>query len=583
MLHPTTNLTAQQVRALFPTPKDAARYLKKQVLREAGKSRRNVRDFFSFVMREETTRDRINCLPFQIVAYKFVEHYKRCVIRMPVGTSKTFTMSALSMYLTGVSNTTRGVIISASQDQAKKPVGMCRDYIDSSAELRLAFPELRQSPRESDPWTQTKLVVNRPPGIRDPSLSAVGYHGKLPGSRLSWILVDDILTEENTSTAEQRDAVAKWFSSTVLTRRDVKGARIVVTNTPWHPDDLTYRLEKAGWPTLTIDIEGNIYFSNADDFDCDDIRVSDQMLDEDGELLPTLKPEEIAHRLTAHDHPKYCPELQHLPEEERVHAMSEWRDVDDRVPLWPERYGREEIDALKKEYALAMHEYYQAYMCRCRDDEAARVKVEWIDRCKAKAREQSIFTFTSKWDKGGAFTGVDLGVGRNKKNDRTSIFTFAVLDDGMKRLLRLDSGRWAGKTIIDLIIEHHEAYNSITRVETNAAQDYLRQWALEQNKTLPVRGMPTGKNKHHKQHGVESIFVEIENGTWLIPNMPDGTVVEAVQRWIDAMLYYDAKKHTGDELMSAWLAREQARDSGFLRTKGRRKSDGPLGGIIGSR
>ena len=103
------------------------------------------------------------------------------------------------------------------------------------------------------------------------------------------------------------------------------------------------------------------------------------------------------------------------------------------------------------------------------------------------------------------------------------------------------------------------------------------------NKSLPVRGMPTGKNKHHKQHGVESIFIEIENTTWLIPNMPDGSVVEEVQRLIDSMLYYDPKKHQGDELMSMWLAREQARDMGLLRRKPGDRPKGPLGAIIGGR
>lgn len=582
MMTNCNTITEDDLRAMFPDAHSAANYLKKQVLRNAGMARTNVRDYFSFVMREETTRERITALPFQQVLYKFADYYQRCVIRMPVGTSKTFTMSGLSMFLLGKNNTTRGAIISASQDQAKKPVGMCRDYIDSSAELRLVFPHLRQSPRESDPWTQSKLVVDRPPGIRDPSLTAVGYHGKLPGSRLNWILVDDILTEENTSTPEQRDAVAKWFSSTVLTRRDVKGAKIVVTNTPWHPEDLTYRLEKAGWPALTVDIEGNIYLNNADDFDCEDIRVSDLMYDKDGKLLPSVNPEEIAHRLTAHDDPKYCPELEHLPPEKRDDVMRQWRDEEDRVPLWPERYGRAEIDRLKEEYAASMHEYYQAYMCRCRDDEAARVKVEWIEKCKAKARERSIFTFTSRWDKGGAFTGVDLGVGLTKKHDRSCVFSFAVLDDNHHRILRIDSGNWKGKSIIEMICEHQEAYGSIVRVETNAAQDYIRQFALEANRHLPIRGMPTGKNKHHKRHGIESIFVEVENAVWLIPNMPDGSVTEAVQHWINAMLYHDPSKHTGDELMASWLAREQARDSGFLR-RNRKKRRGSFGGIIGAR
>jgi hypothetical protein len=548
---------------------------KDKVLRLAKQARRNSRDFFSFVVREETSRERIECLPFQRVVFKFVEHFDRCVIRLPVGFSKSYMMAGLSMYLLGKNATTRGVIISASQGQAQKPLSMVSDYIESSPELRLVYPELQQSPDIKDPWTQSRITVQRPQGIRDPSLAAVGFHAKLPGARLNWILVDDLLTEENTGTKEQILDVNRWFNSTVLSRRDIHGTKLVVTNTPWDPNDLTYTLEKAGWPTITMDIDGNIYLTNTCEtdlvdgallpaegvFDCDDIRPS--LVDfPDDEFVGDTKGK--SYRLVAHDHPRYDPDQRHLPPERRT---AEFVDRYDAVPLWPERYGRPEIERLRSDYRTAMAEYNQLYRCQCRSDEDSKVKVAWIEACKEEARKRDIFTFTAKWDpttQGRTFTGVDLAVGKRKSNNRTSLFTFAVLPDQYRRILRIDSGRYDGSTVIDLLTMHFEAYGSIIRVENNAAQDFLRQWARERNKSLPIRGVPTGKNKSNKEHGVESMFIEIEGGIWLIPNDPIGGVHEAVQRWIDSMLYYDPNKHTGDELMSSWLAREQARQSGAL-------------------
>jgi len=52
--------------------------------------------------------------------------------------------------------------------------------------------------------------------IRDPSLVAVGADGALPGSRLAWIVVDDILDRENTSTPQAREKVHEFFDSTVF-------------------------------------------------------------------------------------------------------------------------------------------------------------------------------------------------------------------------------------------------------------------------------------------------------------------------------------------------------------------------------
>lgn len=538
------------------SPEDFERAKARAVARKIGLSRTNPSEMFSFVMREETTRDPIITLPHQEVLFDFTMQYDRSVVRMPVGFSKTYCMSALTLWLLGQDATARGVVISSTQLQAQKPVGMVRDYIEVSDELKLVFPELRRSPREKDWWTQTKLVVERPPGIRDPSLTAVGVEGALPGSRLSWLLVDDILDPENTSTPQARAKVRRWFNKVVLSRRDVANSKIVVTNTPYDPEDLTYALEKSGWPTLTMNIEGGIFLSNAADFESPLLRESELVVEDEEK-----KTQE--YRLIAHD------TVEHVDDAYPSSAPPEvGRDIEDRVPLWPERYGRNEIDRLRDEYADAMTDYNQLYMCICRSDESGRVKVEWITKAKTSGRELEVYRFVSKLPKEledcPTFTGIDLGVSKRNKSGRTSIFTFAVQPDRRRRILDIDMGRFSGKDIVTRIIRAHERFNSIGRVENNAAQDYLRQWVLEEDITIPIRSHTTGKNKRDPRFGVESIFVEIENGVWIFPCDPMGRVPEPIQVLIDDMLYYDPDGHTGDILMSMWLAREQARSSGAL-------------------
>lgn len=534
------------------------------LFRLAGAARADLPSFFSFVIREEVTRKRIECLPMQRVIFRFVEHFERCVLRMPPGFGKTYAMAAFCLRRIGIEPTTRGVVISASQAQSQKVVSMVSDYIETSHELHLVYPGLRPSPRESDPWTQTQITVDRPPGIRDPSLSAVGLHGKLPGARLNWILIDDLLTEENTATAELCQVTNRWVGSTVLSRRDIRGTKIITTNTSWHPKDLTYTLEKAGWPTLSIDIYGDIVFKNtcADDmtdglppplegdFDTDDIRPSD------------VNPK--SHRLTAHDHPRYNPAG---PQD-----GGEWRDKQDVVPIWPERYGVDEIAKLKKDYVSDPKQFDQLYRNRPRG-ESSKVKEDWFEKCKRAAREAGIYDYATEWDTndGPTFTGVDIGVGEKPGHDRTAIFTFALLPDMRRRILRIDSGNWLGNTTIELLGLHHAAFHSIIRVENNAAQDFLRQWALQMNVSLPLRGAPTGRNKWSRDHGIESVLIEVDNGAWLVPNDASGSVHEAVQRWADGIDDYDPTKHTSDELLACWLAREQARASGFIRTADRDK------------
>lgn len=565
---------------------EEAKVVARAVLRMAGQARRNPARFYDLVVREETSRARLATLPHQELVFKFVLHFERCVIRMPVGFSKTYLMAALSMWLMGLDPTLRGAIVSASQGQAQKPLAMVRDYIEDSKELQLVFPNLKRSSRRSDAWTQSRLTVERPRGIRDPTLTAVGVHGKLPGSRLSWLLVDDILSEENTSTPEQRETVSKWFLSTVLSRRDVSGSRVVVTNTPWHPEDLTYRLEKQGWPTLTMDAWGNVHLTNTHpedmidgtefprgyaEFDCDDIRPSE------------ADPKEKAFRLTAHDSPVYDPELRHLPVKDRIASGKAWVDEADEVYLWPEKFGPAEMERLAQDYAGAMHEFHQLYSMKCRDEDSARVKVEHIDTCKKLARDNGVFSYTSEWREGRTYTGVDLAVGQTRKHDRSSIFTFGLMPDKTRRILRIDSGRWFGPELVDRIIEHHESFGSIVSVENNAAQDYIRQFVLDRDRSVPIRAHRTGSNKHSRQHGIDAIFVEVTNGAWLFPNDPTGKVPESMQRLVDAILYHDPKRHTGDELMSMWIAWYAASERGVLRRRGGKPGPGSGGPSIGSR
>jgi len=65
--------------------------------------------------------------------------------------------------------------------------------------------------------------------------------------------------------------------------------------------------------------------------------------------------------------------------------------------------------------------------------------------------------------------------------------------------------------------------------------------------------------------GVESVFVELARGEWIIPSRPtaDGKKLEGatpeIREWITEMLAYSPERHTGDHLMASWFAKEGAR------------------------
>lgn len=510
--------------------------LRDELHAQAEAARHDVSAFMEFVMEEETTRAPITVAPHQHVLLDFALAHDRSVIMLPVGHSKTFCMAALTLFLMGQNPTLRGAVVSSTQGQASKVVAMVRDYIESSDKLHMVFPHLVKSHRLGDPWTQTEITVERPPGIRDASLIAVGVDGAIAGARLNWIIVDDILDRENTATKEQRDKVYEWFDSSVLSRLDPRGARIVCTNTAWHPEDLVHRLEKQGWPTLRMDIMGNVFIKD----DIELIETGKEPWDSDHLRPASPSPHEKACRLVAYD-----------------------PDPTNSQTLWPARISREEVEKLRRRHLPSR--FNQLFMNICRDDDSAKCKSEWIEACKQKSVALGHTMMVSKYEGPNlTFTGLDLAVNKGEENDDTAFFTFEILPNGLRKILDIDIGQFDGPTILDKLFAKQKAYNSIVRVENNGAQDYLRQFALQRDVSLPVKPHTTGRAKAHPEFGVEGLFIEIYNAAWLIPCDRHGQVHPMVQKWIDSCLYYAPAAHTPDVLMACYFAREQAREWGVL-------------------
>lgn len=504
---------------------------------EVAEARKDITKFFTYVMREATTREPITLLPHQDVGLAFIMHHDRSVNMWPVSHTKTFCTVAITLFLMGNDPTLRGAIVSATQEQAAKVLSVVSDYILHSDELHRVFPNLRKSTRFGDPWTQTKITIQRPPGIPDASLFAVGIDGGLPGSRLNWVVVDDILNRENTATKEGRDKVYTWFDSTVLSRLDPVGARVICTQTAWHPDDLVHRLERLGWPTLRMDVLGGI-----------EVQDDAQWMEEGREpwFHDELRPAtpyayEVKYRLKSHD-----------------------PDEHNDTPLWPEKFSKDYIDKTLRKRHLPS-EFNRAYMNLCRDDGTSMCKTEYIDQCKKRARDLKIFGMVSKYDGPNAtFTGLDLAVSPGEENDDTAFFTVEIRPDGTRVILDIEIGQWDGPTIIKKLFAKCAAYNSIIRVENNGAQDYIRQFALQTDRSLPIKAHTTGRAKAHPEHGVPGIFLEFSNGAWAIPNNKHGECHPQVQKFVDACLYYSPSRHTDDVLMAAYFAREQAKEWGLL-------------------
>ena len=500
------------------------------LLRRGEKARGSLEEFYRLVIKHEITKQPLEPAPHQCLMFSFLEAHNRCLFRQPIGTGKTFGMAAVTLWLMGGDVTQRGVIVSKTRGQASKVLAMVSDYITEPSlnrELALVYPWLVKTERPNEQWTQSALTIKRPPGIRDASLLSVGLVGAIGGARLSWIVGDDTVDLDNSATAEGRDKVRTGFEGRILARLDPVGSRAVVTNTPWDREDLTYYLEKeAGWPTLQMDIYGYIKVVNA--------KAAWLAMAMKKFLRPSSRPG--YYRLTA-----FGP------------------DPDEEIPLWPERITAERIAEIRAE--TLPHEFARLYLCEPFDADAARCQLSWIETCKLKGLGMPM-VHEYRGDNP-TYTGLDIGIGVKKRHDLSVFFTFELMPDGTRNILDIVSGRWSGPEIVRRLIDIHNRYRSSVSVENNQAQDFIRQFAIEAKKDIIVKAHHTGLNKINTDFGVESIFVELQQGAWVIPCDTDGRCMPEVQKWIDGMLQYQPPPaHTADHLMASWIARERARKAG---------------------
>ena len=476
-------------------------------------------------------------------------------------THNTFCLAAYTLWSLGRDPTMRGAIISATQGQAEKVVAMVRDYIMESPELHLVFPNLRQSTREGDHWTQTQLVVERPPGIRDYSLVAIGMDGQIMGSRFNWAIVDDMLNAENTRTKEGCIKVRSWVDSALRSRMDPDvETKLVISNTPWNPDDLVMTCWSAGWAMLKMDATGNIFVQD----DVERVRESQ----EKGEVFVPWDCDDLRPAFETNNpkHPLFnvCRLVEHDP------------DLDNEKTLWPARINAKQLAKIRR--TTETTSFLQSYMCQCRDNDSAWCKTEWIEECKQLARDPSpdllrclpghgpVYGLTQKYPGPyQAFTGVDLAFSEKAKADDTAFFTFCVLPTGHRLILDIDIGKWNSPTVAQKIIQKHRDFNSIVIVEDVAAQKGVVQLIRKIATGIPIKGFTTtGAKKASVENGLPIIFAEIEQTMWLIPNDRNGVVLPLVQKWIDGLLNYQPSAHTSDSLMAMFFARDQARKFGLL-------------------
>ncbi len=96
---------------------------------------------------------------------------------------------------------TRILILSAETRLATRMVMHIRNILENHPWCQDMIPKNKRE------WAENKITINRPIGIREPSVVCQGVYGNITGMRADFIICDDVEVPNTCNTAQKRTAL----------------------------------------------------------------------------------------------------------------------------------------------------------------------------------------------------------------------------------------------------------------------------------------------------------------------------------------------------------------------------------------
>ena len=176
---------------------------------------------------------------------------RRLAIAAPRGSAKSTIFSLilpLHTLLTKGEDATNELIlmISESGDQARRLLGRLKDELTENEKLRLYYGDWAE--KSARKWTEQDVILKD--GSR---IVAAGTRQRVRGAiqrntRVTLAIFDDIESELNANTSEERDRNSRWITNAVLPTLDTRRGRAVMIGTVIHNDCFLMNIkDKKSW------------------------------------------------------------------------------------------------------------------------------------------------------------------------------------------------------------------------------------------------------------------------------------------------------------------------------------------------
>lgn len=126
----------------------------------------------------------------------------------------------------------RILILSAHTTLSSRMVAHIRHILENHPRCADLVPTVKKE------WAAARITVNRPVGVREPSVICQGIHGNITGMRADLIICDDIEVPNTSNTAQKRENLRERLRELDFVLSP--GGAIIYIGTP-HAMDTIYR------------------------------------------------------------------------------------------------------------------------------------------------------------------------------------------------------------------------------------------------------------------------------------------------------------------------------------------------------
>lgn len=387
----------------------------------------------------------------------------------------------------------RILIINAKLENALDILSDIKADFETNDILRWLFPEYvidfaSRRMRQLCKWGVARLdfPCSKYAGRKEGNVQIMSVEASLVSKHYDLLIYDDPVNDDNTTTKVYRDKVQRWYQNSQNLRTDMN-TRFRLIGTRWHFDDLYSRIIKQ---------------------------------EADRRKRQRDRGEKIR--------PRYL--IYHRQVVEKVEAGGQTIvGVSNAEPIWPERFGAEDIDEMKTD--LGSYVFSCQMMNNPLPEEDAIFKYSDIKMIDYYDIPENVVNFIT----------VDMAVEETEKGD-FSVITVGSFDNQGKMYVR--------KVIRDKILPSKllmhlndltKAYN-VQRVgiETTAFQKTLyrvyKQWAVQKGYHIPWYEMNRGKSSKLKR--ILSMQPRVERGDFYIEEGIDN-----VDHVVDEMTTYPRSAH----------------------------------------